>query len=87
DDLFILDARGPDEYEQMRLGIGEALIPIGKLRERLHELPKDKNKEIVTLCKISLRGYEAAVLLKAHGYTNVKILEGGIMAWPFEREK
>ena len=87
DDMFILDARGADEYEQMRLGIGEALIPIGKLRQRLHEMPKDKNKEIITLCKISLRGYEAAVLLKAHGYTNVKILEGGIAAWPFEREK
>jgi NADPH-dependent 2,4-dienoyl-CoA reductase/sulfur reductase-like enzyme/rhodanese-related sulfurtransferase len=87
DDIFILDVRGADEYEQMRLGIGETLIPIGKLRERLHELPQDKNKEIVTFCKISLRGYEAAVLLKAHGYTNVKILEGGIAAWPFEREK
>ncbi|SFE05649.1 FAD-dependent oxidoreductase [Thermophagus xiamenensis] len=87
DDMFILDARGADEYEQMRLGIGETLIPIGKLRERLNELPKDKNKEIITFCKISLRGYEAAVLLKHHGYKNVKILEGGVAAWPFEREK
>jgi NADPH-dependent 2,4-dienoyl-CoA reductase/sulfur reductase-like enzyme/rhodanese-related sulfurtransferase len=86
-DMFILDARDSDEYEQIRLGIGETLIPLGKLRERLHELPQDKNKEIITLCKISLRGYEAAVLLKAYGYTNVKILEGGIAAWPFGREK
>ncbi len=87
DNMYILDARGPDEYEQMRLGIGESLIPIGALRKRLHELPQDKSTEIITLCKISLRGYEAAVLLQAHGYTNVKVLEGGIMAWPFEREK
>ncbi|MBI9071198.1 MAG: FAD-dependent oxidoreductase [Melioribacteraceae bacterium] len=87
EDLFILDTRGPDEYEQTRLGIGETLIPVGKLRARLDELPEDKNKEIVTLCKISLRGYEAAVLLKAHGYTNVKVLEGGIAGWPFEKEK
>ncbi len=87
EDLFILDARGADEYEQSRLGIGETLIPIGMLRKRLNELPQDKNKEIITLCKISLRGYEAAVLLKAHGYTNVKVLEGGLMAWPFEKEK
>jgi len=87
EELFILDTRGADEYEAMRLGIGETLIPIGMLRKRLNELPADKNKEIVTYCKISLRGYEAAVLLKAHGYTNVKVLEGGIMAWPFAREK
>lgn len=85
--LFLLDARGADEYEQTRLGVGETLIPIGMLRKRLKELPEDKNKEIITFCKISLRGYEAAVLLKAHGYTNVKVLEGGIMAWPFEKEK
>jgi NADPH-dependent 2,4-dienoyl-CoA reductase/sulfur reductase-like enzyme/rhodanese-related sulfurtransferase len=87
EDVFILDARGPDEYEQTRLGTGETLIPIGVLRKRLNELPKDKNKEIITYCKISLRGYEAAVLLKAHGYKNVKVMEGGIAAWPFEKEK
>lgn len=87
EDLYIIDARGPDEYEQTRLGIGETLIPMGMMRNRVGELPKDKNKEIITYCKISLRGYEAAVLIKAHGYTNVKVLEGGIMAWPFKKEK
>ena len=87
DDMYILDVRGADEYEQMRLGIGETLIPVGMLRQRLGELPQDKAKEIITYCKISLRGYEAAVLLQAHGYTNVKVMEGGIMAWPYQREK
>jgi len=84
---FILDTRGPDEYEMMRLGIGEHLIPLGALRKRLNELPQDKNAPIVCYCKISLRGYEAARLLVQHGYTNVKVMEGGIMAWPFPREK
>lgn len=87
DDLFLLDTRGYDEYEMMRLGKGETLIPLGQLRTRLNELPEDKNKEIITFCKISLRGYEAAVLLKAHGYANVKVLEGGLMAWHYKREK
>jgi len=87
ENLFLLDARGADEYEQTRLGAGETLIPIGVLRKHLNKLPEDKNAEIITFCKISLRGYEAAVLLKAHGYTNVKVLEGGIMGWPFEKEK
>ncbi len=84
---FILDARGPDEWEQMRLGIGEHLIPVGALRGRLGELPADKSTEIITYCKISLRGYEAALILQANGYTNVKVMEGGIMAWPYAREK
>ncbi|MDA3930231.1 MAG: FAD-dependent oxidoreductase [Prolixibacteraceae bacterium] len=87
DDIFLLDTRGYDEFEVMRLGKGETLIPLGQLRTRMNELPEDKSKEIITYCKISLRGYEAAVLLKAHGYTNVKVLEGGLMAWHYKREK
>ncbi|MFW5862076.1 MAG: FAD-dependent oxidoreductase [Spirochaetota bacterium] len=84
---FLLDARGPDEYEEMRLGIGETLIPIGALRSRLNEIPEDKNSEIICYCKISLRGYEAARVLEGNGYKNVKVMEGGIMAWPYPREK
>jgi NADPH-dependent 2,4-dienoyl-CoA reductase/sulfur reductase-like enzyme/rhodanese-related sulfurtransferase len=84
---FILDTRGPDEYEQMRLGIGERLIPLGALRGRLSELPEDKNAEIICYCKISLRGYEAARVLEGRGWKNVKVMEGGIAAWPFPREK
>ena len=81
--LFLLDVRNPDEYEQMRIGIGEKLIPLGQLRKRIEELPADKNTEIITWCKISLRGYEAARILQASGYKNVKVLEGGLMAWPW----
>lgn len=85
--LVLLDVRNPDEYEQMRLGIDEKLIPLGQLRKRMDEMPENKNAEIITWCKISLRGYEAALILQANGYTNVKVLEGGIMAWPYKREK
>ncbi len=81
--MFLLDVRNPDEYEQLHINVGEKLIPLGQLRKRLEELPEDKNTEIITWCKISLRGYEAARILMANGYTNVKVLEGGIMAWPW----
>ena len=85
--MLLLDVRNPDEYEQMRLGVGEKLIPLGQLRKRLDEMPENKDTEIITWCKISLRGYEAALILQANGYTNVKVLEGGIVAWPWGREK
>ena len=84
---YILDVRGPDEYEVMRLGIGETLIPLGMLRKRLDELPEDKDREIICFCKISLRGYEASLILRANGWKNVKVMEGGVMAWPYQREK
>jgi NADPH-dependent 2,4-dienoyl-CoA reductase/sulfur reductase-like enzyme/rhodanese-related sulfurtransferase len=85
--LCILDVRGPDEYEAMRLGIGEKLIPLGALRGRLAELPRESCREIICFCKISLRGYEAARFLEAQGYPDVKVMEGGILAWPYPREK
>ena len=85
--MLLLDVRNPDEFEAIRLGVGEVLIPLGQLRNRINELPADKDMPVVTWCKISLRGYEASIILKANGYKNVQVLEGGIMAWPFAREK
>lgn len=84
---FLLDGRNPNEFEEMHLGIGETLIPLGALRTRLADLPADKNTEIICFCKISLRGYEAECILRAHGFTNIKVMEGGIMAWPYARKK
>ncbi len=83
-DFFFLDVRSPQEYAEVRLP-KSTLIPLGALRKRLNEIPKDK--EIVAFCKISLRGYEAALVLKAAGYDNVKVLDGGVAMWPYEKEK
>jgi len=84
---YFLDGRSPGEYAEMHLGIGEHLIPLGALRARLAELPVEKTSEIICFCKISLRGYEAETILRAYGYTNVSVMEGGIMAWPYPRKK
>jgi rhodanese-related sulfurtransferase len=84
DDFVFLDVRSPQEYAEVRLPKA-ILIPLGTLRKRLNEIPK--NKEIVAFCKISLRGYEAALILKAAGFANVKVLDGGVAMWPYEKEK
>jgi len=83
EDFTLLDVRSPGEYEQVRLP-GSVLIPLGALRGRLAELPKDK--PIVTFCKISLRGYEAALILRSAGFQGVRVLDGGIAMWPYEKE-
>jgi rhodanese-related sulfurtransferase len=44
-----------------------------------------KHKPIVAFCQISLRGYEAALILKAAGFENVRVLDGGVAMWPFEK--
>ncbi len=79
----LIDVRTPKEFEEMRLGVGEELIPLGALRNSLDKLPQDKDAEIIAFCKVSMRGYEAQRVLNAEGWTNVKVMEGGVMAWPF----
>ena len=81
-DFTFLDVRSPGEYEQVRLP-GSTLIPLGALRGRLTELPR--GKEIIAFCKISLRGYEAALILKAAGFENVRVMDGGVVMWPYEK--
>ena len=80
DDFILLDVRSPAEHGEIGID-GAKLIPLGMLREKLDELPKDK--EIITFCKISLRGYEAQKILDAAGFENTKFMDGGILAWPY----
>lgn len=80
---YFLDVRDLLEFENARLNVGETLIPLGLLRERLNELPQDKNGEIIVYCKNGPRSYEAALFLESQGWSNVKVLEGGISAWPY----
>jgi len=83
DEFVLLDVRGPAEYEAMRIEDPRVkLIPLGKLRASLDQLPKDK--EIIAFCKISLRGYEAQCILEGAGFQNVRFMDGGVVGWPYE---
>jgi NADPH-dependent 2,4-dienoyl-CoA reductase/sulfur reductase-like enzyme/rhodanese-related sulfurtransferase len=83
EDFFLLDVRSPGEYEQARIP-GATLIPLGALRSKTAELPRDK--PIVAFCKTSLRAYEAARYLHHVGFTDVRVMQGGIMAWTYGKE-
>ncbi|MFA6378240.1 MAG: FAD-dependent oxidoreductase [Candidatus Omnitrophota bacterium] len=82
ENVLLLDVRSPEEYDEVNIE-GSVLIPLGQLRRRLKEIPSDK--EIITFCKISLRGYEAALILQSAGFRNVKVMDGGILMWPFQK--
>ncbi len=82
DDFILLDVRNPDELDAQGRIPGALSIPLPELKTRLSELPKEK--EIVAFCKVSLRGYAACLTLQAKGYQDVKFMDGGAVAWPFE---
>ena len=81
---LLLDVRQSVEYGQERLR-GSRHIPLGNLRSRLHELPRDRT--IVVVCSFGLRSYEASRVLTTHGYEDVWVLDGGLEAWPYPVER
>lgn len=84
EDCILLDVRTPDEVASTPPNPG-INIPLGKLRSAIGQLEQYKKNEIIVFCKISLRGYEAALILKSEGFTNVKVMDGGILMWPYSR--
>jgi NADPH-dependent 2,4-dienoyl-CoA reductase/sulfur reductase-like enzyme/rhodanese-related sulfurtransferase/two-component sensor histidine kinase len=81
-ETILLDVSSPREYEEMRIP-GSRLIPLGSLRGRLREFTADA--EIIVCCRNSIRGYEASLILRAAGLEKVRVLDGGVAMWPFER--
>ena len=81
DEVHLLDVREPDELTDPELGHVEGVqnIPLGQLRERLSEVPKDK--PVVSVCRSGRRSGQATVILAKAGWTDVANLTGGMIAW------
>ncbi len=73
----ILDVREEDEHAFVN--IGGTLIPLRDLPDRWKEL--DPSKEWVVYCRSGMRSANAVRFLQQQGFSNVKNLRGGILAW------
>lgn len=73
----LLDVRDPGEWESGTIP-GALTIPLGQLRQRLSELPRDRT--VVAYCAVGLRGYLAERILRQNGF-DVRNLSGGIATW------
>jgi NADPH-dependent 2,4-dienoyl-CoA reductase/sulfur reductase-like enzyme/rhodanese-related sulfurtransferase len=83
EDFIFLDVRSPGEWKAERIEARQVkLLPLPELRQRISELPKDK--EIVTLCRSSIRAYQAQRILDGAGFSNVKFMDGSLLGWPYE---
>ncbi|MPM13503.1 Hydroxyacylglutathione hydrolase [bioreactor metagenome] len=56
-------------------------IPIGSLASSLPSLDAKKNEEIIVICRSGARATTGAQILLKAGFSNVKVLEGGMLAW------
>ncbi len=74
ENMIILDVRNPQELKATGQIPNAINIPLAQLRDRLHELPKDK--EIRVTCQVGLRGHVAYRILIQNGF-KAKNLSGG----------
>ncbi|TLU99041.1 rhodanese-like domain-containing protein [Dyadobacter luticola] len=79
EDLHFYDVREEHEYEEDNLGA--TLIPLGELPDRLDELEPLKDEEIIIHCRSGARSGRAAQYLESQGFTNVRNVVGGILAY------
>ncbi len=74
----VIDVRSPAEWSEGHLP-GARHIPLGYLRDRLAEVPRDRR--VVVQCRTGARSAIAASLLRRHGVLDVANLSGGIVGW------
>lgn len=80
--VTVIDVRDAGAFAAAHIP-GSLHIALSSVEANLDLLPKDKNAEIVTYCTCPAEesSISAGEILNRHGYTNVKALFGGLIAW------
>ncbi len=76
---IIIDVRELYEYEDYN--INGRLISLGNLQATLPDLEEMMDEEIVIHCHSGARSAAATDYLTKQGFSNVKNLTGGMLAW------
>jgi rhodanese-related sulfurtransferase len=77
---LMLDVREQSEYAAGHV-VNSKLIPLGKLKERIGELEKYRERPIVVVCRSGQRSASACAVLGKQGFAQAYNLNGGITAW------
>jgi rhodanese-related sulfurtransferase len=76
----LLDVREPVEHAEFN--IGGRLFPLGQIQAMQTEAIEDwMHEEVVVYCRSGNRSGQACLILETLGFTGVKNLSGGMLAW------
>ncbi|PSK66308.1 Inner membrane protein YgaP [Micromonospora sp. MH33] len=76
----LLDVRTPAEFETSHIP-GSYNVPLDLLKEHREELRGHLDEDVVLVCRSGARATQAEQALAGVGLPNLKVLDGGIMAW------
>ena len=77
---LVLDVREESEFKSGHIR-GAKLIPLAKLKDRIGELERFREKPIVVVCRSGHRSTSACALLGKLEFGQAYNLSGGMMAW------
>ncbi|MCW3843488.1 rhodanese-like domain-containing protein [Micromonospora yasonensis] len=76
----LLDVRTPAEFETVHIP-GAYNVPLDLLKEHREELRNHLDEEVVLICRSGARASQAGQALAGVGLPNLKVLDGGMLAW------
>lgn len=74
----LIDVRDADEFASDHLP-GSINIPLTELSTAFSDI--DRASSVIFICQTGVRSAQAATFAKSVGYTNVRSLDGGMVAW------
>jgi rhodanese-related sulfurtransferase len=77
--INLIDVREQWEFDEANLGA--ILIPLQTLPNRIAELEKFKEEELIIHCRSGARSANAKKFLEQNGFKNVRNVLGGIVAY------
>lgn len=79
-DVRVLDVRSPAEFEGVHIP-GAYNVPLDTLGEHAEDIQRHVEEPVVLVCRSGMRASQAEQRLAGAGMGNVKVLEGGMLAW------
>ncbi|PZT71735.1 MULTISPECIES: rhodanese-like domain-containing protein [unclassified Streptomyces] len=76
----LLDVRTSGEFEAGHIP-GACNVPLDTLREHRMELGRHLDQDVVLVCRSGTRATQAEEALADAGLPNLRVLDGGMMAW------
>ncbi|PWU58728.1 sulfurtransferase [Micromonospora globispora] len=76
----LLDVRTPAEFETSHIP-GAYNVPLDLLKEHREELRNHLDEDVVLICRSGARATQAEQALAGVGLPNLKVLNGGMLAW------
>jgi len=79
-DAVVVDVRDKKEFDAGHI-VDSINIPLAKLKQRVTELKKHKDKPVLVVCKLGQHSGDAAKTLEEAGHSEVIRLSGGVTEW------